>query len=403
MSDMKVLVFTSLFPNNVCPTQGVFIKERMLSYAAQTKHSMKVVAPIPYFPPLRFGWRWRLRQVEHREVQEGIEVFHPRYVMTPKIGMIFYGLLMFLSVFRKVKKIQRGFDFDLIDAHFVYPDGFAAVLLGYALGKPVTVSARGSDINLYKEKPLIVPLLRFTLRKADKVIAVSQALKKAMMSLRVPEDNILVIPNGVDQRKFAVRSKPNARKITGVSPGRVILSVGHLTANKGFDFLIESMRLLIGTHGWKDVRLYIVGEGIYRSRLEGLITSLDMSKYVRLVGAVAHEQLAAWYNSADIFCLASGREGWPNVVMEALACGVPVVATAVGGIPEILTSDEIGLLTARNPKDIARTLDVALRREWNPTRIRQGVEAYAWESVAERVEQVFRAAVSRENDGMFLA
>lgn len=400
---MKILVFTSLFPNNVFPMQGVFIKERMLSYAAQTKHSIKVVAPIPYFPPLRFGWRWRLRHVEHREVQEGIEVFHPRYVMTPKIGMIFYGLLMFLSVFREVKRIQRGFDFDLIDAHFVYPDGFAAILLGYVLGKPVTVSARGSDINLYKEKPLIVPLLRFALCKADKVIAVSQALKEAIVSLRVPEERVCVVPNGVDQRKFTVRPKSDARRVTRVGSGSVILSVGHLTANKGFDLLIEAMRLLSGAQGCKDVMLYIVGEGIYRSHLEGLIASLDMSNHVRLVGAVDHEQLAAWYNSADVFCLASGREGWPNVVMEALACGVPVVATAVGGIPEILTSDEVGLLTARNPEDIARTLDAALRREWNPTRIRQGVEAYSWESVAERVEKVFHSAVSRKNDGMFLA
>ena len=400
---MKVLVFTSLFPNNVSPAQGVFIKERMCAVSKIEGVELKVVAPVPYFPPVRISHRWKLRQVQYQEEHDGVEVFHPRYFMTPKVGMVFYGLWMFLSVFKEIKRIQRTFDFDLIDAHFVYPDGFAAILLGQAFGKPVTVSARGSDINLYKEMFLIAPLLRFTLCRADKVIAVSKALKKAIVGLQVPERNIVVIPNGVDQKKFAPRSQQEARKLTGLGSSRVILSVGHLTANKGFDLLIKALRILIDKYGHRNSILIIVGGGSYQAQLESLITSLEMINHVRLVGAVAHDQLATWYNSADLFCLASGREGWPNVVMEALASGVPVVATAVGGIPDILTSDEVGFLTARDPAEIAKTLDRALRRKWSPKRIRQDVEEYSWQMAAERVESVFSSLVARKNASLSLA
>jgi len=170
---MKVLVFTTLYPNNVWPNQGVFIKERMTQFARLDGCEVKVVAPVPYFPPIKANWRWRFSQVAPSEVRDGIEVYHPRYYMTPKWGMTLYGILMFLSVVLAVRKLRRDFDFDLIDAHFVYPDGFAAVLLGKCFNKPVVVTARGSDVNLYSAFPIIHRLLRYTLNEAKSVIAVS--------------------------------------------------------------------------------------------------------------------------------------------------------------------------------------------------------------------------------------
>src|SRR5262245_4414123 len=141
---MKVLTFTSLYPNNIWPTHGVFIKERMTYFSALKECEVKVVAPVPYFPALRINHRWRFSQVCRQEIRDELEVFHPRYLITPKIGMSLYGWLMFFSVLSTVKKVQRNFAFDLIDAHYVYPDGFAAVLLGRLLRKPIVVSARGS-------------------------------------------------------------------------------------------------------------------------------------------------------------------------------------------------------------------------------------------------------------------
>jgi len=149
--------------------------------------------------------------------------------MTPKIGMTLYGFLMFLSVLPNMRRVRKAYDFDLIDAHYVYPDGYAGVLLGRYFGRPVVVSARGSDINLYANFPVIRRFLRYTLEKADRVIAVCTALKEAIVKLNVPDGKVLVIPNGVDGNKFHPFPKEEARRKLGIPrEKKVILSVGGL-------------------------------------------------------------------------------------------------------------------------------------------------------------------------------
>src|SRR5262249_7485075 len=180
---MKVLVFITLYPNNMQPHHGVFVKERMTRVAQLDGCRVKVVAPVPYFPPVKLNWRWRFSQVARTETIEGVDVYHPRYAMTPKLAMASYGFMMFLSVFNAIRGLRRQFDFDLIDSHYVYPDGFAAMLLGRVLRKPVVVSARGSDINLFGQFRSIRPLIQWTLHRANAVVAVCQALKDAMVKL----------------------------------------------------------------------------------------------------------------------------------------------------------------------------------------------------------------------------
>src|SRR5215468_5894119 len=242
---MNVLIFTSLYPNNIWPHHGVFVKERMTKFAQLEGCKAKVVAPVPYFPSLKISRKVQFSQVVQREIIEGLEVYHPRYFMLPKVSMVLHGFLMFLFALPCVQKIQRDFQFDLIDAHYVYPDGFAAVLLGSFFKKPVAVSARGSDINLFARFPLIRRFLQYTLNKADRVIAVSQALKDAMIALHIPEEQIIVISNGVDTEKFCPFSKGEARrKLRLPHHKRILLSVGRLVPLKGFDLLIKALKLL---------------------------------------------------------------------------------------------------------------------------------------------------------------
>ena len=273
---MNILVFTSFFPNNVFPNHCVFTKERMAPFQRMNGCRMKVVAPVPYFPPVKITHRWKFSQVVMREKIEGFDVYHPRYYLTPKVGMTTYGLMMFLSALPTVKRIRKEFDFDLIDTHCVYPDGFAGVLMGRYFGKPVVVTSHGTDLNLYPKIRMIRPLLRYTLQKADRVIAVSQALKNVAVGLGIGEEKISVIPNGIDTGKFFPMPEGQARRILNLPDKKVILSVGALIPTKGFDLLIRAVKILIEKHGRKDLFLVIVGEGPARGDLEKLIASLDL-------------------------------------------------------------------------------------------------------------------------------
>ncbi len=392
---MKILVFTSLYPNNIWPHHGVFVKERMTHVAKLDSCQVKVVAPVPYHPPLKISHRWRFSQVQRREMRDGLEVYHPRYFILPKVGMTLYGAQMFASVLPTLRKIQRHFDFDLLDAHYVYPDGFAAVLLGRVLGTPVVVSARGSDINLYAQLPAIRRLLRYTLQRAHKVIAVSEALKQAILHLGIPDAKVSVIPNGVDMQKFCPVPRQMARRRLGLAGGPLLLSVGNLVANKGFDLLIRALQRLVDEYHLDGLRLAIVGEGGERPALENLAVRLSLADRVHFTGAVPHEELYLWYSAADVFCLPSRREGWPNVLLESLACGTPVVATAVGGIPEIIGMDDLGLLCAGEVSALAYKLCQALHKPWQTDSLRRYAASHTWERTAQAVVQIFSAVLDR--------
>lgn len=389
---MKVLTYTTLFPSSILPIHGIFILERMRRVAELCM--LKVVAPIPYFPPLRVNSKWYLysQATRYRKFSE-IEIFYPKYFITPKIGMIFYGLFLFFSTVKIVSQIARKHDFDLIDAHYIYPDGLAAILLGKVLKKKVILSARGTDINLYPKFPLIKRQIVYTLKHADKIIAVCQALKGQMMELGIAEEKIKVISNGVDITKFFPVDQTAARKQLNLPlDKKIILSVGHLIERKGFHFIIDALRVIKKENKLAELPLLvIVGEGEYRPILEKQIRDLNLESDVMLIGTKPHDQLNLWYNSCDIYCLASSREGWPNVLLEAMACGKPVVATRVWGVSEVMKSKDYGILVdLQDPLQLANSLCEALNRNWNSQEIIRYARQNTWDKVARDVYREFR-------------
>ncbi len=398
---MNVLVFTSLFPNDQSPNHGIFIQQRVQQYMTRHRWNVKVMAPVPYYPPGLGGWRAKYRKVLPHEIREGMEVWHPRYVMIPKVGMWLQGLCLFLSVCWQIRVLQRTFPFVLIDAHYVYPDGFAAVLLSWVTRVPVVVSARGSDVNLFKDLPVIRQLIAWVLGRADSVIVVSDALKQVSKELGVDENKIHVIPNGVDPKKFFPIPQEEARKKIGfIEESRLlVLSVCHLTKNKGLDVLLEALALLTKTNASVMWSLYIVGDGIERERLEGLAQSLGLGSRVKFCGAVPHEQLAWYFNAANVCCLLSEREGWPNVIVESLACGTPVIATSVGGIPEIVTSSQVGTLVPRRPDQVAQALKASLEHPWSKSDILTHAQQFRWSQTADAVKEVFQSVVPIQKMG----
>src|SRR5262245_10437538 len=345
---------------------------------------ISVIAPVPYFPEwIPFNDRWqKWARVPRAEHFGGFFTQHPRYVVFPKLGMTTHGFSMFAGSFRQVCGRLNQTEYDLIDAHYVYPDGFAAALIAGILKKPFVVSARGSDINLFSEFRLIRPLIRRVLRRANGLIAVSHSLKDRMLRLGCCSDNLALIGNGVDQQKFMPRPRLAMREKLGLPSNRPIaLTLGHLDENKGFHILIEAVARLRSS----GLMLMIVGRGPRRSHLESQIRESGLSENVKLIGTVPHDELSSWYSAADVFCLASLREGCPNVVLEAMACGCPVVATRAGGIPELVISPAFGTLVGRSPEAFATAVHNALCRQWDHEAIAAHGRSHGWDKVSVQV------------------
>jgi glycosyltransferase involved in cell wall biosynthesis len=299
---------------------------------------------------------------------------------------------MYQGTIRLARRLHVERPFDCIDGHFVYPDGKAALLVGEALGIPTVVSARGSDINLFPRFALIRPQIRSTLLRAAGRIAVCNSLKAEMQEIAGQDCDVRVIGNGVDPTRFFPGDRAQARHELGLPQrGRFIVCVAALQSVKGHERLFQAL-LRFGKN-FADVQLHLLGDGPLRSRLEMRAQSLGLGARIHFGGACPNERLRHWYTAADVSCLASSREGWPNVVLESLACGTPVVATRVWGTPEILKSPDLGILVEQDADSIAAGLEHALERAWDQEKLVACARSRDWRVVGEEVELYLREVV----------
>jgi len=391
---MRVLTFSSLFPNAVDPAHGIFVFRRASNLARIPGVEAEVIAPVPWAPGGISPARWqRFASVPQNENVGPLRVHHPRYFLVPKVSMPIHGLLMFLRTIGLARRLHRRKGFDCIDAHYVYPDGFAAVLLGKWLRIPVVVWALGTDINLFPSFPTIRPLIRWTLRNSSGVVAVASPLKRTMIGLGVPDSKIRVIGNGVDTEMFRLTSKEQARHALGLAAeDKILVSVATLREAKGHQHVITAMAKL--TRSQRTVKLCLVGEGSYRQALEKLVQKLSLQKHVFFAGAKDAAEIPLWFSAADASVLASSREGWPNVILESLACGTPVVATPVGQIPEILAHSNLGILASQDPDSLAAAIETALNRSWDRELLSQYAHGRTWEAVAKDIESYLLTVIS---------
>lgn len=397
---MKILTFTTLYPNATMPLNAVFVRRRMEACARQHGHELTVIAPVPYFPRLPFPTAKAWDQFARVPLQEspwGYDIHHPRYLVTPKVGMRYYGRWMAAASMALARRLHAREQFDLIDAHYVYPDGEAAVALGAALGLPVVLSSRGTDLNLYPTIAAVRPRIVDSLSRAAHLICVCDELRQVALGLGTPRNKVSVIGNGIDPVMFKPRDQAEARRELGLpARGTLLLSVGHLTERKGFHILIESLAQLSREPDppTGPLKLLIVGDGPQRAELTQLIDRLGLQERVLLAGAVAQDQLPPWYAASDFFLLASSREGWPNVLCEAQAMGLPIVASRAWGIPEIVRDASLGLLVdERSATAFASVLRQALSREWHRRAIATAGGQRTWPVVAREVDAVLRRAV----------
>ena len=315
---------------------------------------------------------------------------HPRYLLLPKVGMTTAPLSLALGALPTIRRLMReGFDFDLIDAHYYYPDGVAAALLAQWLRKPLAITARGTDLNLIPQHALPRRMIHWAAGRAQASIGVCSALVDVLRGWQIDPARLHVMRNGVDLQRFSPRPQAEARRELGLDGGPLLISVGHLIERKGNHLTIAAMPQVLQRH--PGARLLLVGDGVERARLEAQAASLGLQAQVRFVGPVANDRLAAWYSAADVSVLASSREGWANVLLESMACGTPVVATNIWGTPEVVADAVAGeLVECRDAASLAAGVLRLLERMPAPSAVRRYAEGFGWAATSQAQVDVFR-------------
>ena len=393
---MRVLVLSSTFPSSSQPTRGVFVRERIRRLSKRCE--VVVVAPVPWFPLNRWIRRERatVSAVEH---QEGLTVYHPRFFSVPRYAKFLDGAFYYLSLLAFTRRLRRTFPFEVIDAHFAFPDGLAATLLAKTFSCPVVVTLRGTIVRLSGYR-LHRPQLRWVLRRADRVTAVSESLAGVAVGLGLPRERVRVIPNGVDTRTFMPMDRVQARRLAGLPEDRkILLTVAGIYEGKGQHSVVEILPAL--REKYPDLLYVMVGNSRpgeqYRRRLTEAIWRLGLKDHVLVAGPRPHADLARWFSAADVSVLATQSEGWPNVLLESLACGTPAVATRVGGTSEIVRDGQDGILVPfGDTPALGRALDRALDTPWDRAALVKRARAFDWtdsvESALDELNQALKRA-----------
>ncbi|MCG8359135.1 MAG: glycosyltransferase family 4 protein [Kiloniellales bacterium] len=383
---MKILTFSTLYPNAAQPNHGVFVENRLRKVVETGRLEASVIAPVPWFPfrSEAFGSYATFAKAPRSEERHGLRVHHPRYPLIPKVGMTAAPLLMYAAVKPALGRLMaRGLSFDLIDAHYFYPDGVAAAMLARDLAKPLVITARGTDLNLIPRYALPRRMIQWAAARADGLITVCQALKDELVRLGVAGEKVRVLSNGVDLELFTPGPGADLRASLGLS-GPLLLSAGHLIPRKGHDLVIRAMAHL------PEAGLVVVGEGPERPALEALIASLGLAERVRLLGSVAHARMAEHYRAADVLVLASSREGWANVLLEAMACGTPVAASNIWGTPEVVAERAAGVLfEERTPEAIAAAITRLLADPPTREETRRYATGFSWDTTTQGQLRLF--------------
>ena len=339
---MRLLLITSVFPSPRRPTKGTFNRE-LVSGLREAGDDVRVVVPVP--------WTDLLRTRRTGTPERGTT--YPLWWFPPRIGHSTHHHWMSLSLISRASHTTRRWDPDLVLGYWTHPDGTVALELARRLGVPGVVLAGGSDIQVLTRDAARRRIIVETLRAADRVFTVGAPLRNAVIALGVAPGQVGILDRGVDRSRFFSSPPGLARQRLGLPGDRpIVLWVGRMVAVKGLDVLLESWSAVSGAPAHP--LLLLIGDGDDRRALQRQAAGLGDS--VRFVGPVRHDALPDWYRAADCVVLPSRLEGIPNLLLEALACGTPFVASAVGGVATLL--DEA---SSTVPPDDPAALAAALR------------------------------------------
>jgi teichuronic acid biosynthesis glycosyltransferase TuaC len=384
---LRILSLSTAFPNPAEPGLGTFVRSRLRHMASRVE--IKVVAPLAIFDYAAWwaGVSPESSSVPRQRWDGELEVLHPRWLYPPGAGAL-TSFFLLASLLPNIRVLRRRYRFDLIDAHFGHPTAVVAASLAALFGCPFLVTLRGAETR-HAGYALRRYWMSWALRRASRVIAVSDRLREFAISLGVAPDRACTIPNGVDTRIFFRHERAAVRSRHGIPLDQVmLLSAGNLIEGKGHHRVIEALATL-RSEGIP-AGLWIAGcagrEGRYEEAIRNLVRKLDLDQHVRFLGHLTAPVLAEYMSAANVFCLASTREGWPNVVHESLACGTPVVASDVGGVPDLIPAAEYGIIVpAADQPALESALRVALHKKWDYKAIGGWGQSRSWEKVANEV------------------
>lgn len=390
---IRALAITKIFPNAAEPLSAPFNRQQLAALARRDDVELEVLATIPWFPGAGLMSRWstagRLARVPRTATIEGINVRHPRTLFVPRTAMATWGPLYAASIAPAIARYRGAVD--VVLGSWLYPDGFAAVIAARLLGVPAVIKLHGSDVNVIARVAGPRRLAGWALARAARVVAVSRALADAVIELGADRARVAVVMNGVDGELFHPRDRAAARAALELPAGPLIVYVGNLKEDKGVLDLADAFVALAKQRD--DVRLVMIGDGPARSRLEAIAARVP-GRLV-LAGAQPFAQVPAWMAAADVIALASWAEGTPNAVLEALASGRRVVATAVGGVPDLITSPEVGtLVPARDPAALTAALAAAIDQPYDPAQVAAVGARGGWAASAAALRDVLAAAIA---------
>ena len=392
-----VVTLSSLFPSERQPMAGLFVRERAFRLGARLP--LAVVAPQPWFPLQALLRRWKpgfRPGAPALEQQRGFEVRYPRFLSVPGALKSLDGFFMALGAWPRLRALQRAGRLDVIDAHFGFPDGRAASLLARWLGVPYTVTLRGTETR-HAQDAALRPALQAALRGAARVFSVSDSLRQVALQLGVAPERAVVVGNGVDLARFFPLPQAEARAGLGLpAQGPLLVSVGGLCERKGFHRVMAVLPRLRERH--PGLKYLVVGgpspEGDWTGQLQAQSRELGLDDCVVFAGPQPPDALRQWLSAADVFVLATRNEGWANVFLEAMACGLPVVTTRVGGNAEVVNSPELGAVVPFGDEPaLEAAIDAALRTPWNRAHIRAYAEANTWDRRIDVLEREFASLV----------
>jgi teichuronic acid biosynthesis glycosyltransferase TuaC len=389
----RVLTLTSLFPSSARPRHGIFVKTRLQQVLRRFPVDVRVVAPVPWFPfrSEAFGEYAKFAATPRRATLDGgLNVSYPRYLMLPRLGVARQPDAMARAAMPEIERLRAsGWVPQLIDSHYLYPDGVAAALVAERIGIPFVMTARGTDVNVLARMPGPGRRIAWAASRCAAIVAVSARLKQGLIDLGVDAARVIVLRNGVDPDQFRPVDQASARRDLGLPDGPVIAGVGNLVPEKGFELAIEALALLPA------VTLVLVGEGPQRKSLAALARARGVNGRVHMLPVMPQSRLPTLYSAADVLVVTSTREGWPNVVLEALACGTPVASVDVGAVAEMLADPFVGRLVGqRDPQQLAKAVHALLQAPPARESVRRHAVGFDWEVIARSQFEVFERALT---------